>query len=114
MGRLRDSGLDFVFLSLNDIAYETSEALLRNKLAALANCCRLGMPVWIQRTIDALRQVDSMVPVVERHARAIFSITISNDVMTTFHRGMRVDEVLIKSASPEIHADLIARAARTP
>lgn len=164
--QLQDHGLDFVFLSLNDVAYEVSQAVWENKIAALENCHRLRMPVWLQRTVDRLPQVDSLAPLIERHGEVIFNITlrvvkpfglvhpdadfyvsdilryldkeresckgtspfnrqvrwhrkkvkvcswvndmtrldpidsrylISNDTVTTFHRGMKLDEVLIKA-----------------
>ncbi|HHT9119495.1 MAG TPA: radical SAM protein, partial [Candidatus Hypogeohydataceae bacterium YC41] len=163
---LKDNGLDYVYLSLNDIEYEESKTIYQNKLEALNNCCKFSMPVWLQRTIDELNQLDSILDVLGTYKRVIFSVTIravkpfgvyyptsqifvsdmlkylkkekdytkgtepfncriilkgkqarisswvndvkrldpidcsyiiSNDVMTTFHRGMKIDEVLIKN-----------------
>ncbi len=162
---LKEAGLDFVFLSLNDVEYDGSEVVHANKVEALKNCRRLGMPVCLQRTIDDLRQIDSMLDLIDAYRRVIFFVTlravkpfgacypdrqifvsdllahlnlqtdyakgvspfnacvslkgkttklcswvndmkrldpidsfyfISNDVLTTFHRGMKMDEVLIK------------------
>lgn len=171
--RLKDTGLDFVFLSLNDVEYEPSEAAHRRKLQALENCRLLSMPVWLQRTVDSISQVHSLVPLVEHYRRIIFDITlravkpfgscypsdnvyvsqivealgladccapgttpfnrlakiagrpikicswvhdtrrldpidsgyvISSDVLTTFHRGMKVDEVLLRRRSELVRA----------
>ncbi len=163
---LKECGLDYVFLSLNDVEYEQSPGVHRNKIAALDNCLKAGMPVWLQRTVDGLEQLNSILDVVERYRKVIFQITIrsvkpygkhypergvhvsdmlryfgkeqgsskgntpfnchirlfgkktklcswvndvaridpldfmyviANDEMTTFHRGMRKDEVLLKT-----------------
>lgn len=74
--RLRAAGMDFLFLSVNDLAYEVSEQSLANKLAALENCQRLGVPVWLQRTIDSLGQLDSLPALMERFSRVVFRVTI--------------------------------------
>lgn len=74
--RLRAAGMDFLFLSVNDPAYEVSEQTLANKLAALENCRRLGVPVWLQRTVDGLEQLDSLPALIERFNRVIFRVTI--------------------------------------
>ncbi len=76
LGSLQDAGLDFVFLSVNDIAYEDSDTTLARKLAALENCNRAGMPVWLQRTVDSLDQLDSLSPLVERYGRVVFKTTV--------------------------------------
>lgn len=73
---LRDAGLDFVFLSLNDTAYEGSAIVRQNKLAALDNCLQQRLPVWLHQTIDALPQLDSLFDVVREYRHIIFNITI--------------------------------------
>ncbi len=73
---LKDAGLDFVFLSLNDVSYERSADIHTRKLAALRHCQTVGMPVWIQRTIDDLRQIDSLVGIIDAYRRVIFNATI--------------------------------------
>jgi len=164
----KDRGLDFVFLSLNDPAFEMSPQIYKNKLVALDNCLKVGMPVWLQRTIDRIEQIDSLLDVIEKYKHNIFYMTIRsvkpfgiryspeqvfvsdmvrylkkensyikgtnpfnchvkihgkkiklcswvNDVgrldphdfgyviangeLTTFHRGMKVDEVMLKAGS---------------
>jgi uncharacterized radical SAM superfamily Fe-S cluster-containing enzyme len=74
--RLKDSGLDFVFLSFNDIHYDESEAVYQNKMEALKNCLKMGMPVWLQRTIDDFSQLDSLFPVIEAYRRIVFNVTL--------------------------------------
>ncbi len=162
---LKDSGLDYVFLSLNDIAYEESATVHQNKVEALKNCEKLNMPVWLSQTIDNLSQLDSTLNILSTYNKTIFQVTIravkpfgvlypseevfvsdmvkylskenkytkgtnpfnryvhinrkkiklcswvndmkrldpidfhyviSNNMLTTFHRGMKTDEVLIK------------------
>jgi len=163
---LRDRGLDFVFLSFNSPDYEPSPETYRRKLEALSNCRKLRIPVWLQRTIDEIGQLQSILQFIEEYRRLIFHVTIravkpfgvcrprdivfvsdmakllqgsrpagkgttpfnryvdfggrpiklcswvndvarmdpldsdyiiSDDTWTTFHRGMRMDEVLLKS-----------------
>jgi len=163
---LKESGLDFVFLSFDDIEYEGSPTIHQNKIEALKNCHKLRMPVWLQRTVDKLQQLDSIFELLETYKRVIFNVTIrtvkpfgmlypehevfvssiikylkkendyrkgvspfnnyitlkgknvkvcswindvkridaidsnyliSDNTMTTFHRGMKMDEVLLKA-----------------
>lgn len=163
---LKERGLDFVFLSFNDPSYETSPEVYENKVAALENCLRAGMPLWLQRTVERLDQIDSLYPIVKKYNKAIFQMTIrsvksfgilypskevflsdmlrhlkkendyvkgrtpfnchvyiqgkktmvgswindvqraldwkyviSNDELTTFYRGMKMDEVLLKTGA---------------
>ncbi|MBN1674612.1 MAG: radical SAM protein [Kiritimatiellae bacterium] len=162
---LMSSGLDFVFLSVNDVAYEASPQVHENKVTALENCATLGIPVWLHRTVDAIDQLDTLPVLLETYRKTIFQVTvravkpfgtsypasevfvsdmafhlgvehdcrkgvnpfnrfvrlagkkvklsswtndlprvepldsrylISSDVMTSFHRGMRMDEVLLR------------------
>ena len=74
--QLKESGLDFVFLSLNDPHYEESAEIYANKLQALDNCTELGLRVWLQRTIDSLDQLDSLLEVIRSYSRIIFHVTI--------------------------------------
>lgn len=74
--KLRAAGMDFLFLSVNDLAYEVSGQTLANKLAALENCQRLGVPVWLQRTVDSLPQLDSLPALLERFSRVVFRVTL--------------------------------------
>ncbi len=74
--QLKESGLDFVFLSLNDPHYEESTEIYSNKLQALDNCAELGLRVWLQRTIDNLDQLDSLLEVIQAYRRIIFHVTI--------------------------------------
>lgn len=170
---LKDAGLDFVFLSLNDVDYEPSPLHHRRKLQALENCRRLGMPVWLQRTVDNIAQAASLLPLIEQYRRVVFEVTlravkpmgaqypsnnvyvsqlvdalgvsnccspgttpfnrrvriarrpvkvcswindvrrvdpldsgyvISSDKLTTFHRGMKLDEVLLTRSSSLLRA----------
>ncbi len=73
---LREAGLDFVFFSLNDREYETSHINYLEKLVALQNCSDLSIPVWLQRTIDDVNQLDSIIPLLEKYKRNIFNVTI--------------------------------------
>ena len=73
---LKESGLDFVFLSFDDIEYEGSQIIHQNKIEALSNCYKLRMPVWLQRTIDKLPQLDSIFELLEAYKRVIFNVTI--------------------------------------
>jgi len=163
---LKDSGLDFIFFPINHPDYEPSPASLRNKHKALENCLKAGIPIWLQRTVDSLYQIDDLYEIVRKYRKIIFDITVrsvkpygvkhpsefvhvsdmvnylgkegrwskgstpfnchirfagkktklcswvndvgrldpidfayivSNDEVTTFHRGMMQDEVLIKT-----------------
>jgi hypothetical protein len=162
---LKEAGLDFVFLSFNDIEYDGSERFVEDKIKALDNCLKLNVPVWLSRTIDNLRQLDTMTDLLETYKKIVFNATIrttklygiyypyniltvsdvlkhlkkegdykkgtspfnlhirlkgkktklcswvldmtrldlidsnyiiSNDILTTAHRGMKVDEVLLQ------------------
>lgn len=73
---LKGNGLDFVFLSLNDIEYEESESVYRNKIEALRNCLKLNIPVWFQRTIDDLKQLDSVPEILDSFKKAIYNVTL--------------------------------------
>jgi MoaA/NifB/PqqE/SkfB family radical SAM enzyme len=73
---LKESGLDFVFLSFNDERYEPSPAVHRHKFEALRHCRLLRLPVWLQRTVDAVDQVDSLAPLLREHRRTIFQVTL--------------------------------------
>lgn len=73
---LDENGLDFVFLSINDIDYENSATVRANKIEALENCRRIGMPVWLQQTIDEPAQLDSTTDLLSEYNRTIFTATI--------------------------------------
>jgi uncharacterized radical SAM superfamily Fe-S cluster-containing enzyme len=73
---LRENGLDFVFLSCNDIAYDKSCAVYRNKITALDNCLKLDIPVWLQRTVDAVRQLNSLADILVKYRRIIFAVSV--------------------------------------
>ncbi|MGE5300939.1 MAG: radical SAM protein [Acidobacteriota bacterium] len=73
---LKESGLDFVFLSHNDKKYELSGEIFRNKTAALENCRKVGLPVWLSRTIDDLSQIDSLEELLEKYGRGVFNVTL--------------------------------------
>lgn len=171
---LQDAKLDFVFLSFNDVSYEPSPEVYRRKLQALENCGRIGMPVWLQRTVDDINQIDSLLPVIETYRKVVFEVTlraikplgatyptdnvcvsqivdrlgvkndvakgtnpfnrrvmlagrpvkvcswvndvrrvdpldsayvISTDEITTFHRGIKMDEVILKRRSVQLPAE---------
>ena len=74
--QLKDAGLDFVFLSFNDSSYDNSDIIIRNKRAALNHCLALRVPVWLQRTIDSLSQIDSLFSVLEQYRKIIFNVTL--------------------------------------
>lgn len=164
---LKESGLDFVFLSLNDIRYEglSTKKYYVNKIEAMNNCLKLKMPVWLHRTIDNLDQLVEINDLLEMYKKIIFDVSIrivkpfglcyprnqifpseilkyfkkeddytkgvspfncyirlkgkktkicswvqdmkrldpvdnsyiiSNGMLTTFHRGMKMDEILLK------------------
>lgn len=76
LAELREAGMDFLFLSVNDLAYEVSAQTLANKMAALENCQRQGVPVWLQRTVDRLEQLDSLPALIERFSRVVFRVTL--------------------------------------
>lgn len=161
---LRESGLDFLFFSFNGNAYD-GPAVHANKIKSLRNCLGLGMPVWLQQTINNTDQLQIMRRILTDFRKIIFKTTIrsvspigpgrpasplfisdilkalgkesayergnspfnrfiefagkrvklcnwtndmkrldpidfsyitADDNLTTFHRGMKVDEVLIK------------------
>lgn len=165
---LKESGLDFVFFSLNDIKYEglPTKQYYKNKIEAMNNCLKLRMPVWLHRTIDNLDQMVEINDLLETYKKIIFNVTIrivkrfglyyphnqvfpseilkyfkkeddytkgvspfncdirlkgkktkicswvqdmkrldpidssyiiSNDMLTTFHRGMKMDEILLST-----------------
>ncbi|MEE9613597.1 MAG: radical SAM protein [Thermodesulfobacteriota bacterium] len=73
---LKENGLDFVFLNVNDVVYEESHKLYMEKVEALNNCMRFNMPVWLQRTIDDLSQVDSLLRLAGEYRRIVFKLTI--------------------------------------
>jgi hypothetical protein len=73
--KLRSNGLDFVLLSFNDIAYD-GEIIYRKKAAVLDNCLRMNVPVWVQRTIDNVNQLDSMYAALDTYGKVIFNVTI--------------------------------------
>jgi len=73
---LKESGLDFVFLSHNDRQYEISDEVFLNKTAALENCRKVGLPVWLSRTIDDLSQIDSLEELLEKYGRGVFNVTL--------------------------------------
>jgi len=70
------AGLDFVFLSLNDPAYDGTDGVWEHKMKALENCAARKIPVWLQRTVDDLAQIDSLFPVLRRYKRVIFTVTL--------------------------------------
>ncbi len=73
---LKESGLDFVFLSFNDARYEPSPSVYADKLEALRNCRRLRLPVWLQRTVDAPEQFETLLPVLHEYRRSVFHVTL--------------------------------------
>ena len=73
--KLRGNGLDFVLLSFNDSAYD-GEIIYRKKVEALDNCLRMNVPVWVQRTIDNVNQLDSIYPILDKYGKVIFNVTI--------------------------------------
>lgn len=74
--QLKNSGIDFVFLNFDDIEYIDSKIIHQNKVMALNNCEKLQIPVWIQRTISELSQLDSLLEPLEIYHRVIFNVTI--------------------------------------
>jgi len=76
VGKLKDSGVDFVYLSLNDTEYDRASAVTMNKLAALRNLHEMRVPVWLQGTIDSPRQLDSFIAALEEYRKIIFSVTL--------------------------------------
>jgi uncharacterized radical SAM superfamily Fe-S cluster-containing enzyme len=163
---LKERGLDYVFLSLNDVSYEETPVIYKNKLVALDNCLKAGLPVWLQRTVDSIGQINSILDIIRKYRKTLFQVSIrsvkpygklypgrevyvsdmlrhlgkeneyskgstpfnchvrlsgvktklcswvsdvrrldpidfayviANDELTTFHRGMRKDEFLIKT-----------------
>ena len=72
---LRDRGLDFVFLSVNDVDYD-GRKIRDNKVIALNNCHEARLPVWIQQTIEDVSQLDSLVALLAEYGHTIFSVTI--------------------------------------
>jgi MoaA/NifB/PqqE/SkfB family radical SAM enzyme len=73
---LKDAGMSYVFFSLNDVEYEMSPQVHKNKLRALDNCRKLGIPVWMQGTISSLPQLDSFVDVLRTYKRVVFNVTL--------------------------------------
>ncbi len=73
---LREAGMDFVFLSLNAVSLEPTDAAYRRKVEALRRCHALRIPVWLQRTVDDLRQVDSMLPIIQEYRKVVFMTTL--------------------------------------
>ncbi|HWR57645.1 MAG TPA: radical SAM protein [Thermodesulfovibrionales bacterium] len=73
--KLRSSGLDFVLLSFNDIAYD-GEIAYKKKVEALDNCLRMNVPVWVQRTIDNVNQLDSIYATLDKYGKVIFNVTV--------------------------------------
>lgn len=72
---LRESGLDFVFLSVNDITYD-GPVVYRNKLEALENCRKLRLPVWFHLTIDNVDQLDFVSGILDVFGDIIFKVTV--------------------------------------
>lgn len=83
---LKESGVDFIFLSLNDLEYEESPAIHARKMRALENCAEIGLPVWLQRTLDSLEQLDSLLEVMEAYRGIIFKVTIRSVKPFGIHR----------------------------
>jgi len=73
---LRAAGLDYLFFSFNDVEYEMSSTVHKNKLQALENCYKLRIPVWLQATISDLRQLDSFVSVLRGYKKIVFNVTV--------------------------------------
>jgi hypothetical protein len=71
---LKEAGLDFVFFSYNDAAYEHSAEAVRIKAAALDNCAINRLPVILQRTVSSLRQVDSLWPALEKYRGNVIGV----------------------------------------
>lgn len=73
---LKAAGVDFIYLTVNDIEYEESRSVYENKLEALNNCMKEGMPVYLGRTIDSLSQIDSLDDLIKTYAKVIFGVTL--------------------------------------
>lgn len=73
---LRESGLDYIFLSLHDKTYYRSEDEFIRALGTLNNCRQLGIPVWISRTVERLDQLDSISRLLEEYKKTIFQVTL--------------------------------------
>ena len=69
------AGLEFVFFSFNDLAYDGS-TVFENKMVALENCIELRLPIWLNRVIDNLDQIDSLLQMIENRRKGIFKMTI--------------------------------------
>jgi MoaA/NifB/PqqE/SkfB family radical SAM enzyme len=72
---LKESGLDFILFSLHDSGYEP-EKIPGRKMQALENMGRYNIPVWLSRTIDNVRQIDSLLTILERFRKVIFHVTL--------------------------------------
>jgi hypothetical protein len=73
---LKESGLDFLFLPMYIVGYEHNEGVRRNMTQSLQNSLEIGLPVWMQATIDSLDQLGPAIETIERYRKIIFSITI--------------------------------------
>jgi len=73
---LKDAGIDFIFFSFNNVEYEASSTVHKNKLQALEHCYNLRMPVWLQGTISELHHLDSFISVLREVKRVVFKVTL--------------------------------------
>ena len=77
LGELMERGLDFIFFSLNDRSYEgASPEEFEAKLTALDNCLRLKAPVWLQRTVGSIEELDAFPGFLRRYGDVVFKATI--------------------------------------
>ncbi len=73
---LMSAGIDFVFLSFNDMEYDASKHVTNNKREALQNCSDINIPVWLQGTFTRANQLDSFVEAVRVYRKTIFQTTM--------------------------------------
>lgn len=76
VGKLKDAGVDFVYLSFNAMEYDRVSSVTSNKLAALRNLYEMRIPVWLQGTIDSIGQLDSFLATLEKYRKIVFSVTL--------------------------------------
>lgn len=74
--KLKDAGIDFVYLSFNDSEYDRVASVTDNKLKALENLHDMRIPVWLQGTIDSVGQIDSFMDALEEYRKVIFTVTL--------------------------------------
>ncbi|MDA8434240.1 MAG: hypothetical protein M0Z60_14945, partial [Nitrospiraceae bacterium] len=56
--------------------YEMADEIYRNKTAAIESCRKVGLPIWLSRTIDNLSQIDSLKELLEKYGRIVFNVTL--------------------------------------